>query len=71
MDQLDVLQRELDKVLDQVGRVLAAKDSKTVMAAGTKLKHILPGAQMNFHDALDHLSEEIVRAQPHPPKTTD
>lgn len=60
MDQIDILQRELDKVLEQVGRVLAASNDKATTAAATKLKHVLPGAQVNFHEALDNLSEEIV-----------
>lgn len=62
MDDLETLQQELGKVLEQVGKVLAAKDEKNIMAAGAKLKHVLPGAQENFHQALDHLSEEIVRS---------
>ena len=62
MDQLEVLQKELDKVLEQVGKLLAAKSDKATSAAATKLKHVLPGAQANFHEALDSLSEEIVCA---------
>ena len=60
MDHLETLQRELDSVLEQVGKVLGTDNEKSTTAAAAKLTYVARRSQENFHEALDHLSEEIV-----------
>ncbi|KAK3046627.1 hypothetical protein LTR09_011909 [Extremus antarcticus] len=63
---LDQLQNELNRVLEQTGRLLAAsnKDDKAVpVAQASRLKQILPGSIDRFHHALDQLEDELQTAQ--------
>ena len=60
---LETLQKEVNTVLEQTGRLLATRngDNKAVISAqATKLKAIIPGSERRFDEALDSLAEEIV-----------
>lgn len=63
---LDALQTELNRVLEQTGRLFAAVNSngKAVPTAqASKLKQMLPSATSRFHEALDQLEDELQTAK--------
>ncbi|KAK5136962.1 hypothetical protein LTR08_001469 [Meristemomyces frigidus] len=63
---LDHLQTEVNRVLEQTGRLFAAANggSKSAPAAqASKLKKELPGSINRFHDALDQLEDELQLAK--------
>ncbi|KAG0648907.1 hypothetical protein D0Z07_4615 [Hyphodiscus hymeniophilus] len=62
---LDVLQSMINGILIEVGRALRATDKEggTVTNPNTRLRSFFPGAIDNFHQALDDLESDIVRAK--------
>ncbi|KAK5167810.1 uncharacterized protein LTR77_007509 [Saxophila tyrrhenica] len=63
---IDQLQNELNRVLEETGRLFAAsaRDSKNPpVAQASRLKQILPSSTNSFHDALDQLEDELQIAQ--------
>lgn len=60
---LDQLQLEVNRVLQQTGRVLKASNSDQKglpVAQLSLLRQMLPGSVDRFHNALDQLEDELV-----------
>ena len=61
---LDQLQAEVNRVLEQTGRVFAASNKNpetSPVAQVIGLKQMLPASMDRFHHALDQLEDELVR----------
>lgn len=60
---LDQLQAEVNRVLEQTGRIFSASNKNpdaTPTAQMTRLKNMLPESMDRFHQALDQLEDELV-----------
>ncbi|KAK6442063.1 hypothetical protein LTR95_001718 [Oleoguttula sp. CCFEE 5521] len=63
---LDRLQREINSIFEQVGRLLAASsksDAGVTLARASRLKQQYPAAELRFHEALDVLDAELQQAK--------
>ncbi|OQN97454.1 hypothetical protein B0A48_16613 [Cryoendolithus antarcticus] len=63
---LDRLQREINSIFEQVGRLLAASsksDAGVTLARAARLKQQYPAAELRFHEALDVLDAELQHAK--------
>nr|OQO22460.1 hypothetical protein B0A51_11602 [Rachicladosporium sp. CCFEE 5018] len=63
---LDRLQREVNSIFEQVGRLLTASsksDAGVTLARASRLKKQYPAAELRFHEALDVFDAELQHAK--------